>query len=162
MQPVAQTTTDPIQGSDPVRLIFRFDRFEFSTLPLRLRFDGLVVEARPQSLRLLHLLLESIGEIVSTRQATRALWPNGGGNERVLRVTMAHLRAALDQDPEGPQFVETVRGLGYRFVHPVEITEENAGPSGAAAREALLVWRLMCKRDWRTVDWSHCPDQVEE
>ncbi len=125
MQTVAQVMSDPKGASDPVRTTYWFDRFEFSTLPLRLRFDGQEVEARPQSLRLLHRLLESIGEIVPTIQATQALWPNGRGNERVLRVAMAHLRAALDQDPDGPQFVETVRGQGYRFVHPVEISEES-------------------------------------
>lgn len=119
-----QRVSDRESSRGPVRTTYEFDRFRFSTTPLELRSEGDRVDVRPQSLRLLEVLLESIGSVVDTDTAVDRLWPRGDGNERVLRVAMAHLRRALGRGNDTPTYVETVRGQGYRFVHPVEITEE--------------------------------------
>ena len=115
-------TTDPITSDQmPVRQVFRFDDFEFCDIPLRLTKNGREIKVRKQSLRILSTLLGSVGRPVSTQQLMDAVRPNGGGDEGAIRVAVAHLRTALNGSDE---CIETLRGLGYRFAHPVEVEQE--------------------------------------
>jgi DNA-binding response OmpR family regulator len=49
----------------------------------------------------------------------QALW---GGSEyrepRTIDVHVRHLREKLEPDPRAPEFILTVRGVGYRFRRP--------------------------------------------
>jgi len=45
-------------------------------------------------------------------------WPAFLGVVRVVDVHSAALRKKLGDDPENPRFIETVRGVGYRFKDP--------------------------------------------
>lgn len=58
------------------------------------------------------------------RLLERVWGPDYPGVERVVDVHMAALRRKLGDDPERPSFIETVRGVGYRF------RDEGPGPGG--------------------------------
>ncbi len=104
----------------PVRRVYRFGGYDLTTSPLRLDRNGQRVEVRPQSLRLLERLLSEIGSVV----ATDDLFPASQDARSQARVAVVHLRRVLGDRSGSPRFVETVRGQGYRFVHPVEVVEE--------------------------------------
>lgn len=48
----------------------------------------------------------------------RVWGPGFPGVDRVVDVHIAALRKKLGDDPENPRFIETVRGVGYRFKDP--------------------------------------------
>jgi DNA-binding winged helix-turn-helix (wHTH) protein/tetratricopeptide (TPR) repeat protein len=108
--------------------VYRFGTYEADTGSGELLRKGVRVRLQEQPFRLLCLLLESAGKVV-TREAVRAhLWP---GNTYVdfdasLSVAVGKLREALGDDSENPRYIETIPKRGYRFVAPVEVASSRA------------------------------------
>jgi two-component system KDP operon response regulator KdpE len=75
------------------------------------------VDLTPLEFRLLALLAQNVGRILTHRRIIREL---GGDNEaeqtHSLRVCMAQLRRKLEVDPARPQFLVTEPGVGYRLL----------------------------------------------
>lgn len=77
---------------------------------------GAAVELTPIEFDLLDALSESPRLAFSRRQLLDRVWdPGWFGDEHVVDVHIANLRAKLDDDPRRPRFVRTVRGIGYRM-----------------------------------------------
>jgi DNA-binding winged helix-turn-helix (wHTH) protein len=100
--------------------------------------DGEPVELQPQPTRLLALLIERSGRLVSREEAREHLWGDAEVDvDSGLAFALRKVRRALGDDPEAPRFVETVPRRGYRFlaeVHPDETLpagdpEEHGGRS---------------------------------
>jgi TolB-like protein/DNA-binding winged helix-turn-helix (wHTH) protein len=72
--------------------------------------------------RLLTILLERAGDIVTREELRQSLWPEGTYVEfdGSLNAALKKLRFALGDDAENPIFIETVPKRGYRFIAPVE------------------------------------------
>ena len=80
-------------------------------------------------LRLLGILAENSGEVVTREELQKRLWP---GNTFVdfedgLHTAVRKLREALCDDPEKPRYVGTVPRRGYRFIAAVEIRNGGNG-----------------------------------
>ncbi len=107
------------------RYVYHFDGFTLSTSPLQLRRDGRVIEVRQQAVRLLQLMVERIGEPVPTQDICRHLWPETTSLDpgSAIRIAVVHARRALGDHARRPRYIETVTGLGYRFIHPVQVEE---------------------------------------
>jgi DNA-binding response OmpR family regulator len=77
---------------------------------------GEEVALAPQELSLLQVLLAHRGRVRTRQQLLEEAW---GGDEfidpRTVDVHIRWLRKKLEPDPERPRYIETVRGLGYRF-----------------------------------------------
>ena len=101
---------------------WRFGVFDFDGLTLELRKNGRNVPVRPQPLKVLALLLQRPGVIVSRDDLQRALW--GGETfvdfEQGVNHAVRELRAALGDIAESPRFIQTLPRRGYRFIAPVE------------------------------------------
>jgi DNA-binding winged helix-turn-helix (wHTH) protein/Tol biopolymer transport system component len=95
---------------------FRLDcgRFELQDKGQRLR-----VERKP--LELLILLVSRQGQLVSRTEIAERLWSSEVfvDTEHGINTAIGKLRHLLHDDPEDPHFIETVTGMGYRFVAPV-------------------------------------------
>jgi len=78
--------------------------------------DGTAVELTYVEFELLRTLAQRPGRVFSRQGLLEALW---GGSEyrepRTIDVHVRHLREKLESDPREPQFILTVRGVGYRF-----------------------------------------------
>jgi eukaryotic-like serine/threonine-protein kinase len=111
-------------GGSP-RALFRFGLFEADVARGTLTRNGARVRIQDQPFRVLALLLERPGEIVSRAELKQRLWPDGThvDFDGSLNVILKKLRAAIDDDPDNPRFVETVPRHGYRFIAPVILTE---------------------------------------
>jgi DNA-binding response OmpR family regulator len=71
----------------------------------------------PTEFNLLGLLMHSVGQVLSRQQIADQLSAAGfGGVERTLNVHIRNLRAKLEEDPDQPHYIETIFGIGYRFV----------------------------------------------
>jgi DNA-binding response OmpR family regulator len=71
---------------------------------------------------LLARLLESASEVVSREDLMSDVWDvNWFGSTKTLDVHMASLRRKLGEDPADPRHIQTVRGVGFRFVPAEEV-----------------------------------------
>jgi DNA-binding response OmpR family regulator len=72
---------------------------------------------------LLRLLLESAGKVVRREQLIADVWDtNWFGSTKTLDVHVSSLRRKLGDDPSDPRYIHTVRGIGFRFASPDELS----------------------------------------
>ena len=112
--------------SPTVRL--RFGVFEANAADGTLNRNGSRVKIQEQPFRLLLLLLERPGDVVSREELRQRLWPKGTyvDFDGSLNVILKRLRGAIDDDPDNPRFIETIPRRGYRFIAPVTVVEKSA------------------------------------
>lgn len=67
--------------------------------------------------KLLLVLLNHRGQILSRNMLLEELWDSGGDfvEDNTLTVYIKRLREKIEPDPQSPRFIRTVRGLGYRM-----------------------------------------------
>jgi DNA-binding response OmpR family regulator len=67
--------------------------------------------------KVLTLLAEQPGEVVSRRELMQHLWSSEHvGDEHACEVHVSNLRRKIERDPSRPQRLLTVRGEGYKLV----------------------------------------------
>jgi len=68
---------------------------------------------------LLEMLLRNSGRVLTRAQLIDRVWGSDYvGDTKTLDVHVKRLRAKVEPDPASPQFIVTVRGLGYKFETP--------------------------------------------
>lgn len=99
----------------------RFGVYEFDRDAPELRKHGMPIRLQEQPLQILAALLEKPGEVVTRQELQDRIWGNGTfvDFEQSLNRAMNRLRAALNDDPAEPRYIETFRTRGYRFIAPV-------------------------------------------
>ncbi len=110
---------------------YRFGPFELDVKSGDLRKHGTRVRLPEQPLRILLLLLEHGGEIVTREEIRQKLWPNDTIVEYAPNINAAvkKLRDALGESAEKPRYIETLARRGYRFLAEVEpVWEETEAP----------------------------------
>jgi DNA-binding winged helix-turn-helix (wHTH) protein/uncharacterized protein HemY len=119
----------------------RFATFELNFATLELRNNGAKVKIEGQPLRLLAMLLDRPGEVVSREDLQKKLW---SGDTHVdfdhgINVAVQRLREALKDSATAPRFIETLPRRGYRFIYPLlSPPAEPPGPKGTAVRHVRL------------------------
>jgi two-component system alkaline phosphatase synthesis response regulator PhoP len=81
--------------------------------------SGELVELTPTEFNLLVALLSQPGRAFSRLQLLEASQGTAyEGYERTIDAHIKNLRAKLEPDPKNPRYIETVFGVGYRFIRP--------------------------------------------
>lgn len=93
---------------------------------------GTPVRMGGRALDILTVLVSRAGELVGKRELVALVWHNTVVEDSNLKVNMAALRRALGEEPDSPQYIATVVGRGYRFVHPVRAADLPSAPAVAA------------------------------
>src|SRR5713101_2866402 len=101
----------------------RFGAFELDAATGELRKAGITVKLHPQPFRVLLLLTQHAGKIVTREQIREQLW---GQNtfvdfEHGINFCITQVRSTLGDNPEKPRYVETLVRRGYRFIAPVSL-----------------------------------------
>jgi DNA-binding winged helix-turn-helix (wHTH) protein len=98
---------------------------------------GSRIRLQEQPFRILALLLERSGQLVTREEIRQKLWSPGTfvGFDDALNTAVRKLRDALNDSADNPRFLETVPRRGYRFVAPVAWPAE---PQGVAATESRV------------------------
>jgi TolB-like protein/DNA-binding winged helix-turn-helix (wHTH) protein/Tfp pilus assembly protein PilF len=111
-----------------IRGRLRFGVFELDLRSGELRKHGLRVRLQEQPLRLLEMLLERPGEVVTREELQKRLWPADTfvDFDHGLNKAINKIREALGDSAESPRFVETVSRRGYRFL--AEVKDADAPP----------------------------------
>jgi DNA-binding winged helix-turn-helix (wHTH) protein/TolB-like protein len=105
------------------RARYRFGPFELNTGEESLARNGTRVKVQDLPYRLLTMLVERPGEIVTREEVRQRLWPENTFVEfdSSLGVAIRKVRDALNDDADTPRYVETLPRRGYRFVAPVTV-----------------------------------------
>ena len=78
--------------------------------------DGKPVSLTRSEFQLLRLLAARPGEVFSRAQIMEELWQTEfEGDERACDVHISNLRHKVEEDPQRPKLILTVRGIGYKF-----------------------------------------------
>ena len=117
-------------GASPLR----FGDFEADLSSRELRRNGSRLKLQEQQFRILAILLEEPGRLVTREEFRKQLWPADAfvDFEAGLNTAIKKLREALDDSPVQPRYIETVPRQGYRFIAPVAKPHE-VDPGRAAA-----------------------------
>jgi len=99
---------------------YAFKRVGSLTLDLtrhKVSLAGGEVQLTPSEFRLLALLAEEPERAYSRREIMQHLWESSYvGDERACDIHISNLRRKLEEAPDEPQRILTVRGIGYRLV----------------------------------------------
>ncbi len=100
-----------------------FGPFSLEPEPDCLKRGSEPVKLRPMSLHVLRYLSERPGQFVSKEELLERVWTGRVISDSGLRLCVKEIRAALGDQAQTPQYVETIVGRGYRFLE---------GPNGRA------------------------------
>jgi DNA-binding response OmpR family regulator len=101
----------------------------------RVRAGSQSVMLTPTEAELLHILIRNGGNVVPSGTLIARVWPLEQIYEDTLRVHIHRLRRKLERDYRHPQYIQTERGVGYRFVmRNAEPTEQETMGERETAR----------------------------
>lgn len=81
--------------------------------------DGDVVDLTPIEYRLLEAFMKHPGKALPRELLLNSAWEGGFyGSPKTLDVHIRHLREKIESDPADPEYIETIRGVGYRLGKP--------------------------------------------
>ncbi len=120
----------PVSSTDRVE----FGVFELDLRRGELRRQGVKVKLQEQPLKVLQVLLENRGQIVSREELRQRVWSANTFVEfdQGLYSAMTRLRDALGDSSDSPRFIETVARRGYRFIAPVSAVPSVPVPQKAS------------------------------
>ncbi|NMM92821.1 MtrAB system response regulator MtrA [Bifidobacterium oedipodis] len=111
----------PSDSSDPASVADRIERgpIVIDRIEHTATKNGADLNLTPMEFALLFMLAASAGEAISRSALLKSVWGyENSGDTRLVNVHIQRLRAKVEDDPENPQIVQTVRGIGYKFVTP--------------------------------------------
>src|ERR1700756_4501133 len=111
-----------------IRGRLRFGVFELDPRAGELRKHGLRVRLQEQPFRVLEMLLEHAGKVVTREELQKRLWSGDTfvDFDHGLNKAINKIREALGDSAESPRFVETIARRGYRFL--AEVKNGDAAP----------------------------------
>src|ERR1700678_4628932 len=100
----------------------RFGAFEADLHSGEVRKSGHRIKLQDQPFKVLQILLERPGNLVTREELQTRIWPeeNYGDFDHAVNVAVGKLRTALGDSADNPSFIETVARRGYRFVATLE------------------------------------------
>ena len=122
----------PKCGMEPLRhtSVVRFGAYEVSLQSGEVRKAGLRIRVQQQPMKLLEILLERPGEVVTREELRSRVWADEsfGDFDQAVNIAIAKLRSALGDSADNPRFIETLPKRGYRFIADVSVVDADARP----------------------------------
>jgi eukaryotic-like serine/threonine-protein kinase len=114
-----------LAGVYPKKILYRFGPFELDGGQGTLSRNGIRVKLQDLPCRLLVMLVERHGEIVTREEVRQRLWTENTFVEfdSSLGVAIRKVRESLNDDANAPRYVETIPRRGYRFLAPVTVID---------------------------------------
>ena len=111
--------------------ILKFGLFEVSFDSQELRKAGVRIKVQQQPMKLLEILLERPGEVVTREDLRRRIWLEAsfGDFDQAVNVAIAKLRSALGDSADNPRYIETIPKRGYRFIAAVSVANNDSVPA---------------------------------
>src|SRR5580704_7915855 len=127
--------------------IVKFDAYALDLRAGELFKNGKKIKIQEQPVQILAMLLERPGEVVTREELRERLWSEDTfvDFEHSLNTAIKKLRLALNDDPEKPRFIETLRRRGYRFAAAVAESADEAARREPAAKAAKPASKMAAK-----------------
>lgn len=104
------------------RGVYQFGPFRFSRETSELLKNGKKIPLKVQSAKVLGILLENHGKLVTREKLIREIWPDRTVEfDLSLNSCLRDIRHALGENPKAPKFIETLPKRGYRFLAEVSL-----------------------------------------
>lgn len=104
-------------GQQAPNAVVQFSQVQVDLAAHQIVRNGETLHLTPTEFRLLALLINNPGKVLTQRQLLSHVWgPNAVEHSHYLRIYMGHLRQKLEQDPARPAHLLTETGIGYRFM----------------------------------------------
>ncbi|WP_195575880.1 response regulator transcription factor [Paenibacillus sp. 1001270B_150601_E10] len=94
---------------------FDFGYFNFDPNAGKLIVNGTRIECPTQEMKLLLYFCEHPNQILNKHQIYKDVWGELYGGDSTVMVHVRRLREKIEEDPSKPEWIKTVRGLGYIF-----------------------------------------------
>lgn len=104
---------DHLPGADTV---LTAGPFQYNTSTLRFYKDGAEIPLSSKENAMMKLFLDNVNRIFSKDMLYDLIWGEAIIDENAIMVYVNRLRQKIEEDPAHPRYIQTVRGLGYRFV----------------------------------------------
>lgn len=113
----------------------RFGAFEADLHSGEVRKSGIRIKLQDQPFKVLQILLERPGDLVTREELQSRIWPEEsfGDFDHAVNVAVGKLRTALGDSADNPSFIETVPRRGYRFVATLDGTSVDVYPAKVPA-----------------------------
>ena len=90
--------------------------FQYNTSTLRFYKNGKEILLSAKENAIMKLFIDNENRIFSKDMLYDLIWGESIIDENAIMVYINRLRAKIEDDPSNPKYIQTVRGLGYRFV----------------------------------------------
>src|SRR5258708_19160062 len=102
--------------------LVRFGIYEVDLRTSELRKQGRKIRLQEQPCRILAILLEQRGEVVTREELRKRLWSDDTfvDFDHSLNTAIMRLREALCDSSDNPRFIESMPRLRYQFIAPLE------------------------------------------
>ena len=79
--------------------------------------NGIEIELTALEYKILVMLFENRGKIITREQILSYIWDNEENfvNDNTLTVYIKRIQEKIENDPNRPEIIKTVRGLGYKI-----------------------------------------------
>ncbi len=106
-----------VRKENPTRVVcFQFGAVQADFDKGYVEKGGVPVNLAGKELQLLRYLIDHRGSVVSRDELLENVWEyQAGVSSRTIDVHVAWLRQKLEDNPQNPKHIHTVRGVGYRF-----------------------------------------------
>jgi len=78
--------------------------------------NGKAISLSGKELKLFEFFMRNPNRVFTKVQIYRQVWEQGVEDDNAVMVYMSHLREKIEENPKKPQYIQTVRGIGYKFV----------------------------------------------
>ena len=120
----------PKSDMEPLRhtSVVRFGTYEVSLQSGEVRKAGVKISVQQQPMKLLEILLERPGEVITREELRGRVWADEsfGDFDQAVNIAIAKLRSALGDSAENPRYIETLPKRGYRFIADVSVVDADA------------------------------------
>ena len=100
----------------PMEDIITAGPFTYNTGTLRFYKNGDEIVLSSKENAMMKLFMDNVDRIFSRSRLYDLIWGGSIVDENTVMVYISRLRAKIEDDPAKPKYIQTVRGLGYRFV----------------------------------------------
>lgn len=118
--------------------LVRFGVYQVDVRTSELWKQGRKIKLQEQPCRILAILLEQRGEVVTREELRKRLWSDDTfvDFDHSLNTAIMRLREALNDSSDNPRFIETLPRHGYRFIAPIEELDGSAPEGTEESRSA--------------------------
>lgn len=102
-------------------VVYDFGRFQVDETAAELYVDGQLVDCPAQVFQLLLFFCQNKNRVFSKQQLYERVWGEESmSDDNTVTVHVHRIRERIEVNPGDPQYLLTVRGLGYKLVHKLE------------------------------------------